>query len=149
MIVEADLPVKVGRMSYGGGRTALPRRGRSGWGLARVHSRTHDGSMDVELLVVPDCPHEMPAAALLRSALDDVGLTAVDFEVTVIDTAETADRRGFVGSPTILLNGVDPFKTPGQQASLACRLYPGPGRLPDLRALRQVLKRAAFEGAHR
>jgi hypothetical protein len=103
--------------------------------------------MDVELLVVPDCPHEMPAAVLLRSALDDIGLTAENFQLTVIDTPEAADRRGFVGSPTILLNGLDPFETPGQQASVACRLYSGPGGLPDVTALRQALKRAAFEGA--
>jgi hypothetical protein len=104
--------------------------------------------MDVELLVVPDCPHEKPAAMLLRSALDDIGLRTVEFQLTVIDTAEAAELRGFVGSPTILLDGVDPFETPGPPASLACRLYPGPGGLPDLRRLRQVLKRAAFEGAH-
>ena len=107
------------------------------------------GSMDVELLVVPDCPREKPATVLLRSALDDIGLTAVDFRLTVIDTPEGAERRRFVGSPTILLNGIDPFEKPGQQASLACRPYPGSGSLPDLRALRQALKRAAFEGAHR
>jgi hypothetical protein len=105
--------------------------------------------MDVELLVVPDCPHEKPAAVLLRMALDDIGLSAVDFQLTVIDSQEDAERRGFVGSPTIQLDGVDPFETPGQHPSLACRLYPGPGTLPDLRALRQALKRGAFEGAHR
>lgn len=102
----------------------------------------------MELLVVADCPHEKPAAKLLRSALDDIGLNAVNFQLTVVDTHEEAERRRFVGSPTILLDGIDPFQTPGQPASLACRLYPGPGGLPDLRALRQVLKRAAFEGAH-
>jgi hypothetical protein len=40
--------------------------------------------MDVELLVVPDCPHEKPAAMLLRSALDDIGLRTVEFQLTVI-----------------------------------------------------------------
>jgi hypothetical protein len=105
--------------------------------------------MDVELLVVPGCPHEKPAAVLLRSALDDIGLTAVDFELTVIATEVDAERRGFVGSPTILLNGIDPFEVPGQHASVACRLYPGTGGLPDLRTLRQALKRAAFDTASR
>jgi hypothetical protein len=104
--------------------------------------------MDVELLVVPDCPHEKPAAQLLRSALDDIGLTGLDFQRTVIDTQEAAERRGFVGSPTILLDGVDPFEASGQPASIACRLYPGQDGLPDLRALRRALKRAAFDGAH-
>lgn len=100
-------------------------------------------SMNVELLVVPDCPHEQPAASLLRSALDDVGLAAVEFDVTVIATQEEAEQRAFAGSPTILLNGNDPFQTPRQPASVACRIYPGGGGLPDLRALRRELKRAA------
>ncbi|MEV1287442.1 hypothetical protein [Micromonospora sp. NPDC049679] len=30
--------------------------------------------MDVQLLVVRDCPHEVPAVAVLRDALDEVGL---------------------------------------------------------------------------
>ncbi|MDP9092638.1 MAG: hypothetical protein M3N95_06765 [Actinomycetota bacterium] len=105
--------------------------------------------MDVDLLVVPDCPHEKPAALLLRSALDDIGLEAVDVALTVIATEEDAQRRGFVGSPTILLNGIDPFEVPGQQTSVSCRLYPGTGGLPDLRALRKALKRAAFDTAPR
>jgi hypothetical protein len=105
--------------------------------------------MDVELLIVPDCPHEELAAVLLRSALDDIGLSAVELQVTVIDAQEHAEQRGFVGSPTILLDGVDPFEAPGQPAAVACRLYPGPGGLPDRRALRQALKRSALEGAHR
>lgn len=46
--------------------------------------------MDVELLVVPNCPPEKPAAVLLRSAVDDIGLTSVPFQLTVIDTSEAA-----------------------------------------------------------
>lgn len=114
-----------------------------------MHPRTHHEQMNVELLVAPDCPQEEPAAALLRSALDDIGLHSVRFEVTVIDSLESAQRRGFVGSPTILLDGVDPFATPGQPASVSCRLYAGPDGLPEIRDLRQALKRAAFEGARR
>jgi hypothetical protein len=54
--------------------------------------------MDTELLVVPDCPNEGPAAALLRAALDDIGLGSVDYTVTVIDTQDAAERRHFSGS---------------------------------------------------
>lgn len=111
-----------------------------------LHGRMMD-SWTWNFLVVPDCPHERAAAVLLRSALDDIGLTAESFQLTVIDTSEAAERRGFVGSPAILLNGIDAFETPGEQVSVACRLYSGADGLPDVRALRQALKRAAFEGA--
>jgi hypothetical protein len=76
-------------------------------------------------------------------------LPTVRFEVTVIDSLDSAQQRGFVGSPTILLDGVDPFATPGQPASVSCRLYPGPDGLPTIRDLRQALKRAAFESTRR
>ena len=102
--------------------------------------------MDVELLVVPDCPNEAPAAALLRTALDDVGLARIPITTTVILTPEQAERRGFIGSPTILIDGDDPFAEPGQPAALACRIYrntTGPAGVPDLRPLRQAIKRAA------
>lgn len=102
--------------------------------------------MDVELLVIADCPNESPAAVLLRTALCDVGLGAVEVTTTVIDTPQQAELRGFTGSPTILIDGCDPFSDPGWAPALACRLYPHPdgaSPLPDLRMLRQALKRAA------
>jgi len=101
--------------------------------------------MDVELLVTPDCPNESAAHALLRRALDDVGLAIVPVATSVIDSAEHAARRGFTGSPTILVNGRDPF-TSSDQTGLACRVYIRDGRaygIPDVRDLRRALKQAA------
>ena len=95
---------------------------------------------------MPDCPNEVPAVALLRAALDGVGLARLPIIATVIDSSAEAERRGFVGSPTILIDGGDPFAEPGQPAAVACRIYrktAGPAGTPDLRQLRQALKRAA------
>ena len=105
-----------------------------------------DGGVHLWLLVTPDCPHRAAAAALLRTALDDVGLTGTEFATAVVATAEEATRIGFIGSPTILVDGEDPFAVPGARPGLACRIYPsptGPTGLPPLRELRQALKRAA------
>jgi hypothetical protein len=102
--------------------------------------------VEVELLGVADCPHTGPASALLRAALDDVGLTAVSFTTTVVDSLQQADSRGFIGSPTITVDGSDLFPEPGRQPALACRIYDHPGGntgLPDLRDLTRALKRAA------
>lgn len=107
--------------------------------------------MDVELLVVADCPNEIAAAELLRIALDDVGRGDVGVTTTVITTLEQAVRRGFIGSPTILIDGSDPFAEPGRAAGLACRVYTAPSGssdVPDLRLLRQALKRAAAAHHH-
>jgi hypothetical protein len=100
----------------------------------------------VELLVVPQCPHELAAAAVLTQALADIGLAAVGYSVLVIGSQEDADRHRFVGSPTICVDGDDIFPEPERPASLACRLYPrGRSGVPELRELRQGLKRAAAE----
>lgn len=93
----------------------------------------------VELLVVPGCPHGRRAIDVLRSALDDLGRSAVPVTVTVVDTQAAAEQRGFIGSPTILLDGIDPFAEPGRAPGLACRLYPG-GPVPGRDAVRQALQ---------
>lgn len=81
--------------------------------------------MRIELLVVPDCPHEEAAGALLRRALNDVGLGSQSFGVVVVESLSVAERRHFLGSPTFTVEGRDLFDVPG------------------LRDLRQVLKEAA------
>jgi hypothetical protein len=101
--------------------------------------------MEIELLVVPDCPHEAAAADLITTAVADTGVRATVTR-TVITSQDQARRRGFVGSPTILLNGSDPFPAPAAPAAMACRLHPTPEGLrgvPTLRDLRQALKRLA------
>jgi hypothetical protein len=110
----------------------------------------HHGRVDVELLVVPECPNDAAARTLLRTALDDIGLDRLPFRVCVIDSQQLAERRGFIGSPTVLVNGSDPFAEPGRGPGLACRVYSGPdghSGLPDLRALRRALKVEAARSA--
>ena len=53
--------------------------------------------MELELLVVPECPNEAPAARLLRTALDDVGLARIPITTTVTDSPAEAERRGLLG----------------------------------------------------
>lgn len=101
--------------------------------------------MDIELLVVPDCPNEAAAAELITTAVVDTGVQ-VTVTHTIIVSEDQAEQRGFIGSPTILLNGMDPFALPEAAVGLACRLYSTPDGLrgvPGLRDLRQALKRVA------
>ena len=105
--------------------------------------------VDIELLIVPDCPHWATAAELIKTALNDLGMTGVNVRTTVIDTAEEAHRRGFTGSPTILLDDRDLFPPLSPKPALACRMYPtkeGPQGAPELSALRRALKEAAEAG---
>jgi hypothetical protein len=97
--------------------------------------------MEIELLVVSDCPQRPAAVDLLRTALVDIGLRPEFRVVTVSDDEDSS----FPGSPTFRADGNDLFPTTGPRAGLSCRLYrSGPtGGLPELSALRRALKRAA------
>ncbi|MCI0686606.1 MAG: thioredoxin family protein [Sporichthyaceae bacterium] len=100
--------------------------------------------MELTVLVVPDCQH----AGLLEQRLAEAlaGRSDVDITRRVIADAEQAERWSMRGSPTLLIDGVDPFATPGQPASLSCRLYRGSnGRTegaPTLSALRAAIQEA-------
>jgi hypothetical protein len=96
--------------------------------------------LDVELLLVPDCPHASAAQALLRSALDATGLVTTPIRISVIDSEGEAADRGFLGSPTIRINGIDPFAEPGRPIGMACRIYPGPAGASGLPAAAELRK---------
>ena len=66
----------------------------------------------------------------------------------IADEREAA-ASGMHGSPTLLIDGVDPFGPPDQRPSLSCRLYRDaagrPAGAPSVAALRQALETAAAE----
>lgn len=59
-----------------------------------------------------------------------------------VDTPEEADRLAFRGSPTVLVDGRDPFASGDEPVGLSCRLYvtdAGLAGAPTERQLRQAL----------
>ena len=76
--------------------------------------------MQVTVLAVPGCPHLPLLQERLARVLD--GLPEVTVCWQVIATEGDAARSGIHGSPTILIDGLDPFAEPGQPASLSCPL---------------------------
>ena len=99
----------------------------------------------IELLYWDGCPSHPQALAALRSVLDDFGC-AVEVGVRRIDTEEEAATEGFVGSPTIRVDGVDPLAPPADEPiGLTCRIYRlRDGRVsptPDPELLHEALSR--------
>ena len=105
----------------------------------------------VELLWWDGCPSTQRARADLRAALLEVGLGHVEISEHQIATDADALEAGFLGSPTILVDGADVAPLPGDEpAGLSCRVYrrrdgrygptPDPDDLRD--ALRASLARA-------
>jgi len=79
--------------------------------------------MDVRLLYFDGCPNWPVAEERLREALTRVGLEGQSIGRVPVDTPDDAERLGFIGSPTILLDGRDPFATGREQPGLACRVF--------------------------
>jgi hypothetical protein len=100
--------------------------------------------MDVTVLAIAGCPHATLLEERLAVALAG-GPPAVIIRRVITGPGEAA-RAGLHGSPTVLLDGWDPFAAPGQPASMSCRLYDnGAGRLegaPSVGRLRQAIGRA-------
>lgn len=81
--------------------------------------------MKLELLYFGDCPNWKVAAERLDKIADGRGLTV---ERRLVTTPEQAQAAHFRGSPTILVDGEDPFAGSGDESfGLACRLYQTPG----------------------
>jgi hypothetical protein len=72
--------------------------------------------MRLEVLYVADCPH----LDLMLERLAQV--TGIPVVMRVIGSDEDAVRFGMTGSPTLLVDGFDPFAT-ADQPGLSCRLY--------------------------
>lgn len=88
--------------------------------------------MRITILTVPDCPHAALARERIEQALH--GRAAMVEFVEVADETQAA-RHGMTGSPTVLIDGSDPFAVPGAVPSLSCRLYRAPdGRTEGHRA---------------
>jgi hypothetical protein len=78
--------------------------------------------MEIDLLYVPDCPNRAAARELIELALARTQLAAVVREQE-IHSGEEAERLGMRGSPTILIDGRDPFAGGAGPAAMSCRLY--------------------------
>ncbi len=93
------------------------------------------------MLYFDGCPHWRTAADRLKALQGEVG-----FELTSqrVATPEEAELVGFRGSPTIQVDGVDPFAPADAPIGFACRVYAtpeGPAGSPTMEQLRQVLSR--------
>ncbi len=95
--------------------------------------------MKLELLYFDDCPNWKVAAERLDDVAGGRGLTV---ERRLVTTPEEAEETRFRGSPTILVDGQDPFAAGNEPFGLACRVYQtpdGPAGAPTTEQLEAVL----------
>lgn len=99
--------------------------------------------MKVTLQYFNGCPNWKETEADLET------LRAEGFDVELdrqlIETPEVAEQFGFRGSPTVIIDGIDPFAEPDAPVGLSCRVYAtedGYAGSPSLERLRAALQAA-------
>ena len=78
----------------------------------------------VELLWWEGCPSSEGAHELVRRVMSESGLDPDSLRSIEVATEETAERQGFVGSPTIRVDGRDIQPPEAEEPpGLTCRVY--------------------------
>ena len=95
--------------------------------------------MDVRLRYFDGCPSWKTTYERLHDVLDELGLSAVEPILERVETPEEAERLRFVGSPTLLIDGRDPFDGSETTFGLACRIYETPDGLAGSPTRQQLL----------
>src|SRR5260370_28767346 len=99
--------------------------------------------MKVEVLYIDVCPHFPSTVDAVRGVLAQYGLTCPVIETTVRDQ-EMAVRMGFLGSPTVRINGLDIEPSARQRTTFGMmyRTYEGSG-VPSKKLIERAITKAA------
>ena len=95
--------------------------------------------MQVQLLYFDGCPHWTVMEERLREALGLSGNSQV-IERVLVETSEAAEALRFAGSPSILIDGRDPFPASSDEFGLSCRVYPTPGGPEGTPTVEQLIR---------
>ena len=96
--------------------------------------------MNVTLLYFDDCPNWFTADAHLAALAKE--FPDIVIERHIVETAEQAEATRFRGSPSIIIDGIDPFADVDAPVGLSCRMFQtpqGPAGSPTLDQLRAVI----------
>ncbi|MGA5215235.1 organomercurial lyase [Streptomyces cinereoruber] len=102
-------------------------------------------AMQITVLTVPDCPNGPVVRERIAAALDG---RAAEVELLEITEQADAEQTGMTGSPTVLIDGTDPFAQAGAAPSVSCRIYRdadgGADGAPSVDELRRALAAAGL-----
>jgi len=78
--------------------------------------------LNIEIRYFDDCPNWRPIEGSITSLAAELGIE-VEVSLTIVDTPEEAERLSFKGSPTVVIDGTDPWDDPSAPVGLSCRVY--------------------------
>ena len=96
--------------------------------------------MKITIQYFDDCPNWQAAVDAVKAVAPSIPI-----ELQLVDTMADAERFGFRGSPTILVDGRDPWADPDAPIGLSCRVFqtpsglaptPSPAQLADALSVR-------------
>jgi hypothetical protein len=96
--------------------------------------------MDIELLYFAGCPNWHLARERLGQALTTAGHADLEIHLRAVGTDQEAQALRFPGSPTIRIDGHDPFPSPAQTHGLTCRVYATPDGLAGAPTVDQLVR---------
>jgi hypothetical protein len=105
--------------------------------------------VEARLIYFASCPNWREARERLGEAIEQAGIGALSVVVRCVITHREAIVSGLCGSPTILIDGRDPFAGPDMRAGIYCRSFDteaGPDGAPSVTQLVAVLRRAWEDG---
>ena len=85
------------------------------------------------------CPNLTLTRQRLARALAAVGRFDTGVRLRLIGTVEEAQELGFVGSPTVLVDGSDPVATTDSAAGLSSRLYRAGAAMSGSASIEQLI----------
>lgn len=98
----------------------------------------------VEVLYFEGCSNWQVAASRVQAALAELG-GEHQLQLREVRSPEEAEGMGLRGSPTVLVDGRDPFAGPDDQVGFSCRLFStplGPQGAPTLEQIRSVISQS-------
>ena len=101
--------------------------------------------MEITLQHFNDCPNWLDTMERIERVVETTGIDA-DVRVQLVNTPEAAQAHNFRGSPTILIDGNDPFANPDAPVGLSCRVYLTPDGMagsPTVDQITDVLTQTA------
>ncbi len=98
---------------------------------------------NITLRYFDSCPNWRVALERIHEAVDLAALRDVHIDLQRVESAGEAEQLGFRGSPTVVIDGRDPFADEGDPVGLSCRVFAtenGPQGSPSVAQLRETLR---------
>lgn len=110
-----------------------------------MHWNPYGSGVQIDILHVPDCPNLEVARSRVHTALARARIEAA-IRAVEVGSIDAAVGAGMTGSPTILIDGTDPFAQAHADPSVSCRLYrteQGLDGAPSVEQLTEAVRAAA------